>query len=330
MRKRTGALALRGRAVRLRGGRNNMIATRTLFVALLAVVSSPIASPQNQGDDRRLPDSFIDGAVDSKGNTYVLTQSGLKRTSPDGATLAVDVASGLRRMFDSSGYQALALSADEGPAVLWGARKGDAIQSVVTFVNSQRNVQLGQAVSLAPGFSVAPNHDIFVFGLSLTQKPQRLVHRYSGEGEYLGSFNPFEISNLGDPEQRRKFGRSRILATLDGVFVVCPLFDTRVVKCIDGRIEKTFDFGTASSEGLRRRPTTLFSQGGRVYVQVFVGGPTGVARHEIYVYEKSDFRLEVTAQNIFGQVIGLTPDGQPVTRDVPAVVGRDSIGIRTP
>jgi hypothetical protein len=308
-----------------------MIETRSLVLAILVSAFASIGVSQDPGADRRLPDGFIDGAVDSKGNTFVLRRySGLSRTNPDGKTQALDIASGLRATFAGSGIQALALSDAEGPAVLWSGSKEGTVQSVVTFVDSGRNVQLARPVSMAPGLSIAPNQDIYVLGFPLPPAPQQLVHRYSKDGEYLGSFDPYGSGDSGAPAVRSKFGRARILATPDGIFVLCPLFDTKVVQCIDGTAERTIDFGTASPEGWPRRPVTMYSKDGRACVQVFVSGPIDVARQEFYLYEKGDFRLAATMQSVFGQVIGQKPNGQFVTRDMTGAGDRDRIGTGLP
>jgi hypothetical protein len=299
-------------------------------LCLLALSLSSTRSP-GQGSGISSPhDSFIDGAVDARGVTWVLNHSGLKRIDPNGNKLDIGIGEDLKPAFTSFGYQALSVHEVLGPAVLWSGRRGGAIESVVSFVNDRRNVLLKPAINFAPSVCIAPNQEIFVFGVSFEQKPQQLVHRYSKVGAYLGSFNPFVIASPIEPSERRKLGRSRIVVSADGMFALSPLFDSRVLKCVDGNIDKTFDFGTASPEGLKRRPITMFLRDGKAYVQVFAGGPKETARHELYVYEDGDFHRALTTPVTPGQVLGIRPDGQIVTRDVTATAARDSIDSKAP
>jgi hypothetical protein len=311
-------------------GRSESMTTNRFSFALFAFLFSLPSAAQDSALTRRLPETFIDAAVDSKGNTYVLTQSGLKRTDVNGDILNVEIGASFRSTFESWGYQAMSVDRFQGPVVLWSGKRGNLGESYITFVESDKNIQLKQTVNFALSVSIAPNQDIYVFGISFTQKTQQLVHRFSSEGNYLGSFNPFMIIDPGNPTERHKFGRSRIIATSDGIFVLSPLFDSRVAKCVEGRVERTFDFGTTSVEGSQRRPVTLFSRDGKVYVQVFVAGTPDKARHDIYVYENGDFRLSLTTKDLPGQILGQKPDGQLVTRDVTVSARRDSIGSKLP
>jgi hypothetical protein len=294
-------------------------------LCLLSLWPAMTTAERNQSGAAQASEKFVDGVVDSKNNTYILTPYGLKRMTPNGDSVMIERGVYSRSLFTSFAFQAVALDDQERPWILWTGKRENTIETYLTLAGTQTNVPLNKAVNFALSMSIAPNRDIYIFGVSYLQENAQLVHRFSSTGDYLGGFNPFMNSNPIDSSERHKFGRSRIIANKDGLFILSPLYDSRVIKWSKDRVESTFDYGTVSPDGFRRNPVTIFMRNGKLYLQVFVGGRRDQSHHDIYIYENGGFEFYLKTDKSWGQVLGMTTDDTLILRDVTITASRDSI-----
>jgi hypothetical protein len=276
------------------------------------------------------PEHFIDGAVDSNDNTYILSMGSLSKTSPDGESVALECHDSLRKSFSSTANQALALDKYDQAWVLWSGKRGGVAESHLTLAGTEKSVLLKKSIGFALGVTIAPNQDIYIFGLLSPCSQKELVHRFSSSGDYLGGFNPFPESNPLDPEVRSRLGRSRIVAVEDGVFILSPLHSSKVVKSTFNSMDQTFVIASLTADGRQQKPVTIFSRGGKLYMQVFISGRLNEAHHDLFVYENGGFIFFKREDNAWGQILGLRSDGTPVLRNATVVTGRDRIASNVP
>lgn len=202
----------------------------------------------------------VDAVVTDKGLTYVLRHEGLRAV--DQRTGRMTNLPDPRRNLNeyaSSGLQALALTPGGSPVVLWsGMHK---VRGPETFVNS---VRLSRWFGAVRAVSIAPNGDIYVFGLFESKAP-KLVHRFRGDGTFLDSFLDHITTDWDDVPL--SLSTARIAATSDGVYVLMPFLNSaQMFKFSPGKASEV----VRVSEG---RIATLFKQRGKVYAQIVLGTP---------------------------------------------------------
>lgn len=271
------------------------------FAAVLALASACFAG-------------HVDAVVTDKGLTYVLEHEGLRVVDPrtGGITNLADPRRNLNE-YSSSGLQALALTPSGSPAVLWsGMHK---TRGPETFVNS---VRLSRWFGAARAVSIAPNGDIYVFGLFESKAP-KLVHRFRADGTLLDSFLDHLTTDWEDVPL--SLSTARLAATSDGVYVLMPFLNSaQVSKFSPGKPSEVLRI----KEG---RIATLFKQRGKVYAQIDLGTPL---RADIREIARGDLDNAVTVHSggPAGPSIGLSPTGAVVERNASIGAKRDSISVR--
>lgn len=271
------------------------------FVIVLALASAGFAG-------------HVDAVVTDQGLTYVLSHEGLRavHARTGGITSLPDPRRNLNE-YASSGLQALALTPSGSPAVLWsGMHKA---RGPETFVNS---VRLSRWFGAARAVSIAPNGDIYVFGLFESKAP-KLVHRFRADGTFLESFLDHITTDWEDVPL--SLSAARLAATSDGVYVLIPFLNSaQAFKFSPGKPSEVLRI----SEG---RIATLFKQRGKVYAQIDLGTPLRADIREIARGDLDD-AVTVHSGEPTGRSIGLSPTGAVVERDASIGAKRDSIRIR--
>jgi hypothetical protein len=304
---------------------------RHLKILLWAVFALPHTV---YGQRSQLPNTFVDGVVDTQGTTYVLNNRSLSKLSPAGisAQIQLDLDQTIPDLrFKVVAYQAISVDRRDQPAVLWsGLMTNGSIATFVTFINSRKSIRLSLAFGTAISLSISPSSEIYVFGLPRNQSQLFLAHQFSATGDHIRSFHPHISDTVNDYGAFKRLSQSRIVAMADAVYLFSPFLSSIIFEYRNGQLERTHDLCSACGSAIPNlRVLSIFALGESLLAHSIVRDEKGaVVRNEILRVVDGGLYRSVPIGELGGHILGLTPDGKFVYRDVGLGPSRDTIAVR--
>ena len=279
----------------------------------------------------QLPDTFVDGVVDSQGTTYVLKNRSLSTLTSTGisAQRQLDLDQSTPDLqFKAVAYQAVAVDPRDQPAVLWsGLMTNGSVTTFVTLVNSGESIRLSLAFGTAMSLSISASNEFYVLGLPRNQSQLFLAHQFSVMGNHIRSFHPHISDTVNDYGAFKKLSRSRIVAMAGTVYLCSPFVSNNIFEYRNGHLERTLDLGLAS--GIPNlRVLSIFAFGESLLAHSIGRDEKGaLVRNDIFRVADGGLYRSVPIGELGGQILGLTPEGKIVYRDIGLGRSRDTVAV---